>query len=85
MEIEAFNYAQMEAFSDRKDREVYYELKRMSNVIFFALDDYFRFGFTEKPLGQIICEDMGLYLHGVPSDADISNVQQIEEYIIARV
>jgi hypothetical protein len=62
--LEAFNYSQMEKFSDRRDREIYYELKRISNVIHFALDDRFHYGLAEKPLAQIVCEDMGLYPQG---------------------
>lgn len=51
----------MESFSDGKDREIYFELKRISNVVHFSLDDHFHYGFKEKPFAQIVCEDMGIY------------------------
>jgi hypothetical protein len=81
MEMEEFNYAQIESFTDRRDREIYYELKRVSNVVHFALDDHFHYAFKQKPLAQIVCEDMGLYSTGELTEDDEANVRRIEAYI----
>lgn len=81
----AFNYAQVQRFSDRNDCNIYYELARISNVLHFALDDRFHFALPDKPLAQIVCEDMGLYPQGTLSDDERANVARIEEYIEAKV
>lgn len=38
------------------------ELRRIRKIIFWALDDYFVYGYKEKSLEQIVAEDMGLAL-----------------------
>ena len=57
-----YNYREVASFSDRREPKVYFELRRIQNVLYFSLDDYFVYEFRGKSLEQIICEDMGLYL-----------------------
>jgi hypothetical protein len=52
---------EVNSYTDRFDIEVYHELKRMQNVIYWSLDDYFVYNFKEKSLKQILCEDLGLH------------------------
>ena len=47
-------------FSEAFDRDVYEELTRIQGIIFWSLDDFYLYGFHEKPIEQIILEDMGL-------------------------
>ena len=59
--LEQYTRDQVYEYDETFDREIYEELKRRQEVIFWALDQYFVFGRKEKGLGQIIEEDFGLW------------------------
>jgi ribosomal protein S13 len=75
----------MESFSEGKDREIYFELKRISNAVHFSLDDHFHYGFKGKPLAQIVCEDMGIYPSPEMTEEEERNVRNIETYINSKI
>lgn len=81
-----YNYYEMGSYSDRKERNIYFELRRIQNVVYWSMDDLYVYGFKEKSLKQIIAEDMGLYLEEKPITAEEEqNIEKIEQYIADRV
>jgi len=61
--IYSHNYSEVDSYTDRTQKDIYFELKRIQKVIYWSFDDYFVYNFREKLLPQIISEDMGLYLY----------------------
>ena len=54
------NYGEIGSYSDRHVKEVYLELRRIQNTLYWSLDDFFVYEFRGKSLEQIICEYIGL-------------------------
>jgi len=65
------------SFQDYFDRDVYAELLRIKRTQFFALDDYFVFEYKDKPLSQIVTEDILLDEY----DEESAMITHLEEYI----
>ena len=61
-DVDRHNRNEVNSYTDKMEKGVYHELCRIKNVTDFALDDYFVYGFREKPLEQILAEDVGLWL-----------------------
>ena len=45
-------------YEDYFDLDVYSELRRRKNILFWSLSDKYNFGFEGKPLCQIVSEDL---------------------------
>lgn len=59
--LEEYTRNQVYEYDEIFDRQIYEELKRRQEVIFWSLDEFFVFSLKDKTLGQIIEQDLGLW------------------------